>query len=64
MAEQLAQVEGLVIEHQTQKAYLFNNGEKKFWVPVKEVRNMEPEGVGEAYTVTMTEWIAIQKGLI
>ena len=64
MAEQLAQIEGLLIVHQTDKAYHFDNGLKKFLVPVSHVRSMEPEGVGEAYTVTMTEWIAIQKGLV
>lgn len=60
----LAQVEGLLIVHQTSKAYYFDNGVKKAWVPVSEVHGMEPEGIGEAYTVTMSEWIALRKGLI
>ncbi len=64
MAETLAQVEGLVIEAQTDRAVYFDNGAKKVWVPRSQIRGMEPEGIGEAYTVTMTEYIALVKGLI
>lgn len=64
MSEKLAQVEGLLLLHETPNAYHFDNGDKKAWIPKSQFRVMEPEGIGETYTVTMTEWIAQQKGFI
>ncbi len=64
MAEELAQVEGLLLLDETPKAYWFDDGTRKGWVPKSQFRSMEPEGVGETYTVTMTEWIAKEKGFI
>jgi len=45
--------------HETEKAYLIDDGGKKVWVPKSEVEMSEDES-----TFTMPEWIAKDKGLI
>jgi hypothetical protein len=46
------------LEHQTEKAYLLNDGTKKIWVPKSQVENNE-DG-----TFTLPMWLAVERGLV
>lgn len=47
-----------IIRHETDKAYLLFDGERKAWVPKSHVQDNE-DG-----TFTMPEWLAQDKGFI
>lgn len=52
-----------VIKHETEKAYLIDHGgEEEVWMPKSQVRDIVrgPKSV----TLTVTEWIANEKGMI
>ncbi len=53
----------VVIKRETDKAYLIDHGgEEEVWMPKSQVRAVEKKG--RTATLTVTEWIANEKGLI
>ena len=53
----LVDIGGFVL-HETDKAVLFDDGTRKVWLPKSLVE------IGSNGTVTMPEWLAMDKGLI
>jgi hypothetical protein len=53
------------IEARTDKAVLFHTGNKEeaAWLPLSQIE-VEETGVGGIVTVTLPEWLALNKGLI
>lgn len=53
------------IEARTDKAVLFHTGNKDeaAWLPLSQIE-VEETGVGGIVTVTLPEWLALDKGLI
>jgi hypothetical protein len=49
--------------HETEKAWLVNDGTRKTWVP-KSWGELEKNPDGKSYTLTITEERAIEKELI
>jgi hypothetical protein len=49
----------------TQKAVLVHTGDKAkaVWLPLSQIE-IEPTGIGGIETVTLPEWLALEKGLI
>ena len=49
----------------TAKAVLVHTGikEKAIWLPLSQIEIAET-GIGEIFTVTLPEWLALEKGLI
>lgn len=49
----------------TAKAVLVHTGikEKAIWLPLSQIE-IEEAGIGEIFTVTLPEWLALEKGLI
>ena len=49
----------------TAKAVLVHTGikEKAIWLPLSQLE-IEETGIGEIFTVTLPEWLALEKGLI
>lgn len=53
------------ITRETEKAYLINHGGKKdVWMPKTQVRDVRGLGYGITRVMTITVWIANEKGLI
>lgn len=53
----------VVIKRETDKAYLIDHGgEEEVWMPKSQVREIEKKG--RTVVLTVTEWIANEKGLI
>ena len=53
----------VVIKRETDKAYLIDHGgESEVWMPKSQIKNVAKNG--RTVTLTVTEWIANQKGLI
>lgn len=53
----------VVIKHETDNAYLIDyGGDEEVWMPKSQVRAVEKKG--RTATLTVTEWIANEKGLI
>ena len=48
----------------TAKAVLVHTGikEKAIWLPLSQIE-IEETGIGEIFTVTLPEWLALEKGL-
>lgn len=53
------------IEARTDKAVLFHTGNKEeaAWLPLSQIE-VEETGIGGIVTVTLPEWLALDKGLI
>jgi len=53
------------ITARTEKAVLVHTGDKmkSVWLPLSQIE-IEPSGVGGVETVTLPEWLALDKGLI
>ena len=54
------------VTHRTEKAVLVHTGikEKSVWLPLSQVE-VEPNGAFDGIeTVTLPEWLALEKGLI
>lgn len=52
-----------IVKHETDKAYLIDyGGDEEVWMPKSQVRAVEKKG--RTATMTVTEWIAYEKGLI
>lgn len=49
------------LRRETEKAWLIFDGTKEAWLPKSQA---EIERAGKAYTATMPEWLAKEKGLI
>lgn len=49
----------------TEKAVLVHTGikEQSIWLPLSQIE-IEPSGIGGIETVTLPEWLAVEKGLI
>lgn len=47
------------VKGETEKAYRFYDGKETVWLPKSQVEWYEDEG-----TMTMPEWLALEKGLI
>ena len=49
----------------TAKAVLVHTGikEKAIWLPLSQIE-IEETGIGEIFTVTLPEWLGLEKGLI
>lgn len=53
------------IKKVTDKAYLIDHGgEEEVWMPKSQVKELERVGRGPLHKMTVTEWIANEKGLI
>ena len=46
------------LKHETESAYLVNDGDKDYWLPKKLT---EDNGDG---TFTIPEWLAVEKGIV
>lgn len=54
----------VVVEHETDKAWLVNDGGKtKVWVP-KSKGEIERNRDGRTWTLTMPQWLAEDKGFV
>lgn len=64
MKSDIIDIDGAV-EHRTQKAVLFHLGDKTkaVWLPLSQIE-IAPTGVGGIFTVSLPEWLALDKGLI
>lgn len=51
----------VTLVHETEKAWLVNDGSKKVWIP-KSLAELEQNG--PTWTLTLTERLAQEKGLI
>ncbi|WP_375590179.1 hypothetical protein ABWH89_04940 [Hoeflea alexandrii] len=49
--------------HTTDRAVLVDNGDRRVWLPLAQVE-VGPIGLRRGATVTMPEWLAIEKGLV
>lgn len=47
------------LKHETEKAFLVNDGDKDFWLPKGMTENNNNDG-----TFTIPEWLAIEKGIV
>lgn len=47
-----------ILKHETENAFLVNDGDKDYWLPKKLT---EDNGDG---TFTIPEWLAIEKGIV
>lgn len=49
----------------TEKAVLVHTGikEQAAWLPLSQIE-IEPSGIGGIETVTLPEWLAVEKGLV
>ena len=52
------------IRHQTDKAILVDEGKEKIWLPKSQVEIDEHDEKTGAATLSMPEWLAVDKGLI
>lgn len=53
----------VVIKRETDKAYLIDHGgEEEVWMPKSQIKNVAKND--RTVTLTVTEWIAYEKGLI
>ena len=53
-----------IVRHQTDRAVLIDTGGKATaWLPLALV-DIAPNGDGRTVTVTLPEWLALEKGLI
>lgn len=53
------------IEKETDKAFYIDFGEQgKHWIPMSQVADSENYKEGDIGTISITEWIAGEKGLI
>lgn len=55
----------VAIEARTEKAVLVHDGDKSkaVWLPLSQIE-ISPTGIGGIETVTLPEWLALEKGLI
>lgn len=55
----------VAVEVRTGKAVLVHGGDKSkaVWLPLSQIE-IEPTGVSGIETVTLPEWLALEKGLI
>ena len=53
------------VSHRTEKAALVHTGNKDeaVWLPFSQIE-LHPSGFGGIETVTLPEWLALEKGLI
>lgn len=47
------------IVHETDKAFLIKFAEGEIWIPKSQVKDLDKDGL----TVTIPEWLAVEKGL-
>lgn len=64
MSDELIEIDG-AIEARTEKAVLFHTGDKSKaeWLPRSQIK-IEDTGIPEIYTVSMPEWMAVQRGFV
>lgn len=64
MKSNIIDIDG-AIEARTQKAVLFHTGDKSeaAWLPLSQIE-IEETAFGGIVTVTLPEWLALDKGLI
>ena len=58
----LIDIAGIIV-HQTERAVLFNDGDREVWLPLSHVE-LGLIGPGRSVTATMPEWLAQEKELI
>lgn len=57
-------LEGCRIVHKSEKAFLVEYDGEQIWFPFSQMANPEDYSVGDTdRTVSITEWLAFQKGL-
>lgn len=64
MKSNIIDIDG-AIEARTEKAVLFHSGDKTqaAWLPLSQIE-IEETAFGGIFTVTLPEWLALDKGLI
>ncbi len=64
MKSDIIDIDG-AIEARTEKAVLFHTGNKEeaAWLPLSQIE-IEETGFGGIFTVSLPEWLALEKGLI
>ena len=64
MKSNIIDIDG-AIEARTEKAVLFHTGNKEdaAWLALSQIE-IEETGIGGIVTVTLPEWLALEKGLI
>lgn len=55
----------VAVEARTEKAVLVHDGDKNnaVWLPLSQIE-ISPTGIGGIETVSLPEWLALEKGLI
>ena len=54
----------VIVKHKTALAVLVDHGGKEpVWIPLSQIE-IEPNKDGKTYTITMPEWMAVDKGLV
>lgn len=57
-------LEDVTILRQTEKAFYIEHDDERHWIPLSQVANPDDYSEGdEGVTLSITEWIAGQKGL-
>lgn len=51
------------VKHRTDAACLLDDGTQEVWVPISQIIGEESDGKGNV-TLTIPEWLAINKGLV
>lgn len=51
------------VEHETDGSYLVDDGTDLHWIPKSQISEEEEDGKGNV-TLTIPEWLALEKGLI
>ena len=54
------------LKHETDNAYLFNDGDQDYWIQKSQCQNLTQLGgsAGTHYDVTIPEWLAETKGIV
>jgi predicted kinase len=59
MSEKLVDIEDIRVLHETEKAYRIDNGTIVFWIPKSQCELSD-----DRKTLTLPEWLAIEKELV
>ena len=64
MADDLFTFVAASVKHESEKAFLFVIDGVDVWMPKSQIRNCDVSKEGVDQEVTVTEWIAQQKGMV
>ena len=64
MSREMVEIDVEIVAR-TERAVLAHTGNKEeaAWLPLSQIK-LRPSGIGGIYTLTVPEWVAIDKGLV